>query len=183
MAAPLLALLGAGCSQPTIPPFLDRGYAQLSLVGMGQDLQAEDDESSGPYVGAEILLGTRFGVDGTTSTGAEIGAQVLKLDPGGDLEGTLYRYLAGLRRTWRLDRRVQPSAVVGLSYSDFHLRDHDSGYDPNGPGAYVGGGLEYVVTPGFAIGVLGRYHVLWMIAEKAHIVGAADVGLTLRMRF
>jgi hypothetical protein len=157
LAAPALAtaaFAAQGCEN--IPPFLERNYVQFGTTVLFEDLKAEQDSSHGPFPALTLTGGTLLEVEGTSATAVEGEFQAYWLDPGGELDGYGFRYLAGARWFWNMDGRWRPSAGLGGGWMRGHIEDHDDDFDPSGPLGYADASLDWMITPRHALGTRVR---------------------------
>ena len=184
----LFALLPLNaCLLPTdVPNTIDRSYLRGSAVGLFMDIDQEDLSSDGPYLGGEVMAGTLLHVNTDFQADSiEFAFQVLSLNPGGDIEGTYYRYLGGYRRWFRLDERVRPSMGVGLTWSDVRLRGTGHRYDPHGIGVYADLSLDTMLDARWGIGLNSRYYLSYLDTTEGsdELVSAAEIGVHVLFRF
>ncbi len=180
----LLALcwLPIGCN--TVPPGINRSYVQLRIDGSGHSIEAAENDGTGPFPGAGFLFGTLFQLDGTSGVFGEVGGKVSDLDQGGDLEGTSYHLHGGLRRTFRLDRPLQYSLSGGLAWHEFKFQNTSSDFDFRGPGAYVGGAVDYLIRPSLSIGAEFQVHFFDANGDETDEFSVfSDLGIRLQYRF
>ena len=166
------ALAFAGCEN--VPPYLDRVYVRASTQALTERLEADDENSNGPFPGIGATVGSMLAVERTRSTAMEFEAQAYLAT--GDLDGYGFRYSAGPRWFWNEDGRMRPNASVGAHWTDFHLEDHDRSFDPNGPGGYGDFGLDWMITPHHGIGGRLRGTLRYERADHNH-------GLKLGLEF
>ena len=177
-----IVLLAAACSN--VPPYVERSYARLGTVSLEERLEATDKNSSGPYPGVNVALGTLLEIERTHGTALEVEFEMFDLGPGGELDGYGFRYFGGARRFWNMDGRWRPSLGVGASWTDFRLYDFQRGRDPASAGGYADVGLDWMVTPRFGLGTHLRLMARYEEADKVHGVRlGAELGLQSVWRF
>jgi hypothetical protein len=180
----LSILASSACTQTGFPIHLDANYARVAIGVAGQQFEAPGQESSFPLPLAEATLGRLVLSDDTMATSIELGGQIFDIDPGGDLKGTGYRILGGLKQTFQMDQRLMPHISGGGSWMITAFQDHSGDFDSRGPGAYLGAGLTYMLTPAWGIGLDGRFHVIYSEAKKDNdVVTGLEGMLHLMYRF
>src|SRR5688572_32031476 len=63
----------AGCEN--VPPYLDRVYVRASTQALTEHLEADDENSNGPFPGIGATVGSMLAVERTRSTAMEFEAQ------------------------------------------------------------------------------------------------------------
>jgi hypothetical protein len=181
---PLLALAAlalVGCEN--VPPFTERSYVRASAQTLVENFDADGDKANGPYPGLGVSMGTLLEIAKTHASALEAEIQAYDVNSG-DLDGYGFRYFAGWRRFWNMDGRWRPNMGAGGEWTDFHLDDHDRSFDPNGPGGYFDLGVDWMVTPIYAIGLRLRGHLRY--EEADHDQGmkvGVELGLQTAWRF
>lgn len=178
----LAALPFLGCEN--VPPFLDRGYVRVGTQMLEERLAVDDDANNGPFPGVGISAGTLLDVERTTANALEAEFQYYDLRDKGDIDGYGFRYTAGWRRFWNMDGRWRPSMGTGGEWTDFHMEDHDRDSDPHGPGGYFDLGLDWMMTPIYAVGVRLRGHLRYEEADHNQgLKAGVDLALQMGWRF
>jgi len=178
-AAGLLAL----CGCPNVSPHLERSYVRAGPALLTERIAAEGKHSDGAYVGGAATLGTLMHIGRNRSTAWEGEFQMFDLNDD-EIDGIGYRYFTGPRWHWNIDGRVRPTVGVGGSWTDFHLKDHDSDFDPSGPGAYTDVGVDWMITPVFGIGARLRGMLRYDGADHEHgIKPGGELALQTIFRF
>ncbi len=181
LAAAAGLLLLCGC--PNVSPHLERSYVRVGPAVLSERIAAEGQHGDGPYLGAGATIGTLMQVERTRSTAWEGEFQMFNLDDG-DIDGIGYRYLTGPRWHWNVDGRVRPTLGLGGSWTDFHLKDHNSDFDPSGPGGYADVGVDWMITPFFGLGLKLRGMLRYDGADHEHgIKPGGELALQTVFRF
>ncbi|MBM4015460.1 MAG: porin family protein [Planctomycetes bacterium] len=163
LAAVLAALCVAGCAQ--VPPWLERSYARVGVAALAEELAVDRESERGPFPGVAVNVGTLVGLADTRSVALEAGLAAFEADAG-DLDGYGFRWTAGPRWQWNMGGRVRPSVGTGLSWTDFRFDDIEHGFDPSGPGGYLDVGLDWMLTPHFALAARIRDHLRYEDAAR-----------------
>ncbi len=162
-AAACAALVAAGCAH--VPPWLERSYARVGLAALAEELEVDQASESGPFPGISANIGTLVGISDTRCVGVEAGIDAFDADRG-DLDGYGFRYTGGPRWQWNMDGRVRPSVGTGLSWTDFRFDDVEHDFDPSGLGGYLDFGLDWMLTPRFALAARLREHLRYEDASR-----------------
>jgi len=178
----LLGLLPClGCEN--VPPYFQRSYVRLEGQALVEHLNADGDTANGPYPGLGLTGGTLLEVEKTHASALEAEVQLYDINSS-DLDGYGFLYSTGWRRFWNMDGRYRPNFGVGGEWTDFHLDDHDRSFDPTGPGAYADFGIDWMMTPIYAVGLRLRGHLRYEEADHDNgIKPAIELALHSAWRF
>ena len=174
LAIVTVALTSGGCALVN-SPFLPEGYASVAVGAGALDYEQGDQQSDFPLPFAEVGLGALVRRVGTTTTALEVGGHIFLTGPGGDLDGWGFKAWGGVRHSYRQDKRFRPSVTIGAGWAANENQGNPGPNDVRGPGGYVGGALDYMITPRLGIGVDARFWVLYPRGERSYdVVGSTD---------
>jgi len=186
---PVLLLLGTAtllpaCVEGAVDPQLDRYAVRVYANGSFQDVDLGQDQDTGPFPALDVTMSRMVEREGTRVTELEAGVRQLDLGVGTPFDGVARGVLVGARRTWHLERRLRPVAMVGLTMTRFNFSDRSADANFTGPGGYVGAGLLYSLTPCWHLGLETRAHLHhWDGHGFTSWNTGVDAGLSLTYRF